>query len=61
MEMFWQTVFVIVLSITTVIDCQKLNPNETAPNFVMSTVDGPLIYKGINSKGSSSGIFVLTS
>ena len=37
---------------------QKLNPNETAPNFIMSTVDGPLIYKGPGTskgeKGSSA-------
>ena len=32
---------------------QKLNPNETAPNFLMSTLDGPLIYKGLNKPGSS--------
>ena len=55
LAMFWQTTFIIMSIAMTIIECQKLNPNETAPNFVMSTVDGPLIYKGVNGKGSSTG------
>lgn len=32
---------------------QKLNPNEIAPNFTLSTLDGPIIYKGAKNPAST--------
>jgi len=48
-------IFVVFLLLQTLCYSQTLNPNEIAPNFTISTLDGPLIYRGVGKKGSIKG------
>lgn len=51
-------VFTVIYLIHSLLLCrvahsQKLNPNEIAPNFTLSTLDGPIVYKGVNHPASN--------